>query len=414
MSSFSEPLAERLAPRIARDAHELLQVHLPGAGVRYRWADLLPGVIETALERALAQSELTRQDRGRLERAARRAARDWIPLHEVERACQILVSCLCRALWSSARPAECDAMLGLSRWAADRLPDVLGILRAAYVDQMRRLGGRRPDDDVIIGALLEGGEAVAIARAAGRVLPEPCALVALSCAQPPGRRGGFSFTAPPAAVLEALADDPAALCAPNWDASALVALVGIPAPAAAAPARWVRQTAERLLEGCARAYRGVFVAGMAIADARECAASAAREAVGTASFLARPDPPRRLAFREDVALEVLVAGESSLRRRLEARVAAVRARPDLWATLREIYRADLDRGRTARRLGIHRSTLDYRLDRIEQLTDVRPTSVHGILLFAAAQAAADAPADEALLAGAGDLSSARDDVPDAS
>jgi sugar diacid utilization regulator len=111
-----------------------------------------------------------------------------------------------------------------------------------------------------------------------------------------------------------------------------------------------------------------------------------------ALLLSRSDPARRVAFSEDVVVDVLAGSHAALQRRLSQRVAEVAARPDLWATLREFYRADLDRGRTARRLGIHRSTLDYRLNRIEQLTDASPSSVHGILLFTAALATAHLPA----------------------
>lgn len=381
----------RLVRRITREAQELLTSALPCAGARYDWPGLLPEVVTAALERAVALAELTPTDRHRLEHLARQAARDWVPLHELEHGCQIVVSSVCRALWGSAGPTDCDAMLGLSRWVADRLPDVLDTMRAAYIEEMRRLGMRRPDDDVIIGALLEGGEGLEIARAAGRELPEPCAVVALACAGPAVRYGAFSFTVPPAPVMEVLARDPAALCAPSWDKTALVALLALPRGPVGESVRWVRQTAQRLIDACCCAYGHPFVAGLAFAGTCASASQAVREAVDIASVLAHRDPPRRVAFREDVALEMAASTDAALRQRLAARVAAVRARPDLWATLREIYRADLDRGRTARRLGIHRSTLDYRLDRIEKLTGARPTSVHGILLFAAAQAAADQP-----------------------
>jgi sugar diacid utilization regulator len=121
--------------------------------------------------------------------------------------------------------------------------------------------------------------------------------------------------------------------------------------------------------------------------------------VDIAFVLACSGPPRRAAFSEEITLDVLVGSHAGMQRRLVERVADVAARPDLWATLREFYQADLDRGRTARRLGIHRSTLDYRLSRVEQLTGASPTSVQGILLFAAAHAAATAACAPASAAG---------------
>lgn len=376
-----------LVRMIAREAQEMLTSRLPAAGPRYSWADLLPAMIDAALDRATSLADLTPGDRCHLERAARQAARDWIPLHELERACQIITSCVYRGLWSRIDPTDCDAMLGLCQWAADKLPDVLATLRDAYIEEMRRLGERRPDDDVIIGTLLDGGDASEIAASAGRALPEPAGVVAVTCADPAGRGGGFSFTAPPGAAVNALPEGPQVFCAPSWDSSCLVALFGLTAGQPGASLRSVRQTAEGFLSACEFSYGHPFVAGMAVAWTISEAAQAAREAVDIAFLLARPDPVRRVAFPEDVTLEVLVGSSPTLRRKLAARVAGVRARPDLWATLREIYRADLDRGRTARRLGIHRSTLDYRLSRIQQLTDVCPTSVQGILLFTAAQAA---------------------------
>lgn len=382
-----------LVPPAACQARELICAHLPVAGSQYCWAELLPVMITTILERARPQADLTPGDRCRLESAARRAAHDWVPLHELERVAQIVADCVCRALWATAEPGRCDSMLGLSRWAADRLPEALGILRGAYIAEMRRLGTRRPDD-VIISALLDGGDVRAVARAAGRPLPEPCALIAIACAgngDGLAGPGAFSFTAPPDAVLAALAGVPGVVCAPNWDSSALIAMFGVPPGPVGASVRSVRLTAERAVAACESAHGRAFVAGLAVSAAAAGATSAAREAMDVAVLLARRDPARRVAFSEDAVADVLAGSHAALRRRLSARVAEVAVRPDLWATLREFYRADLDRGRTARRLGIHRSTLDYRLNRIEQLTDASPASVHGILLFTAALAITQSP-----------------------
>jgi PucR C-terminal helix-turn-helix domain len=386
-SLITRPGSGHLVRVIAGEAQEMLAGRLPAAGPRYPWAHLLPTMIATALDRAAALADLTPGDRCHLERAAQQAARDWIPLHELERACQIITSCVYRGLWSRIEPTDCDTMLGLCRWAADKLPGVLATLRDAYIEEMRRLGERRQDDNVIIGTMLDGGDASQIAASAGRALPEPCGVVAVACADPAGRGGGFTFTATPGAAVNALPEGPDVFCAPSWDSSSLVALFGLIAGQVGPSLRLVRQTAEDLLSACEFSYGRPFVAGMAVGWTLSEAAQAAREAVDIAFLLARPDPVRRAAFPEDVTVETLVGSSPALRRKLAARVAEVRARPDLWATLREIYRADLDRGRTARRLGIHRSTLDYRLSRIQQLTDICPTSVQGILLFTAAQAA---------------------------
>jgi hypothetical protein len=372
---------------IATQARELIVAGLPAAGRQYCWAELLPPVVKTILEQAVSRAALNDGNSGRLESAARRAARDWVPLHECERACEIVLGCVCKALWDAVEPGSCGAMLGLSRWAAEQLPHALAVLRAAYIDEMRRLGGRRRDDDIVIGALLDGADAPTIACAVGRPLPEPCAVFALTCADASDPGQGFSFTAPPDGVLDALSDDPGMFCAANQERSVLVAVFGIPRAPVGASVRAVRQRAKRAVDACVSAYGHTFVAGLAMSDTAAAAGRAAWEAVDVSAVLARSDRRCRVAFSEEITLDVLIGPHDELRRRLAERVADVASRPDLWGTLHELYQADLDRGRTARRLGIHRSTLDYRLNRVEQLAGISPTSVQGILLFAAASAA---------------------------
>lgn len=372
---------------VAVQAQESIAANLPAAGRRYCWPELLPSAITAVLELAIAQAELNSGSRGRLEAAARRAARDWVPLHECERVCEIVLGCVCKALWDTSEPGNCTVMLGLSRWAADKLSDALGVLRAAYIDEMRRLGGRRRDDDIVIGALLDGGDARAVARAVGRPLPEPCAVLALTCADRRGLGHGFSFPTPPGGVLDALSDVPGMLCAANWERSVLVAVIGIPPASVGASVRAVRQLAERAVDACESVYGRAFVAGLAMNDTAATVGQAAAEAVDIAAILAGSDRRCSVAFSEEITPDILVGSHDGLRRRLAERVADVASRPDLWETLRELYHADLDRGRTARRLGVHRSTLDYRLRRVEQLVGISPTSVQGIVLFAAARAA---------------------------
>lgn len=357
---------------------------LPAAGRQYCWPELLPSAVTAVLELAIDQAELNSGSIGRLEDAARRAARDWVPLHECERACEIVLGCVCKVLWETSEPGHCAVMLGLSRWAADTLPKALTVLRAAYFDELRRLSDRRREDDIVIGMLLDGRDARPIASAVGRPLPEPCAALAFTCAD---GGGSFSFATPPGAVLDALSDVPGVLCAANRERSVLVAIVGIPSASVGTSVRAVKQLAERAVDACESVYGHVFVAGLAMNDTAATVGQAAREAVDISAILAGSDRRCRVAFSEEITLDILVGSHDGLRQRLAERVADVASRPDLWATLRELYQADLDRGRTARRLGVHRSTLDYRLSRVEQLAGISPTSVQGILLFATARAA---------------------------
>jgi hypothetical protein len=177
-----------------------------------------------------------------------------------------MLGCVCKVIWETSEPGNCTAMLRLSRWAADKLPDALAVLRAAYIDEMRRLGGRRRDDDIVIGTLLDGGDARAVACAVGRPLQEPCAVLALTCADRRGPGQGFSFTTPPGGVLDALSDVPGMLCAANWERSVLVAVIGIPPASVGTSVRAVKQMAERAVDACESVYGHAFVAGLAMND----------------------------------------------------------------------------------------------------------------------------------------------------
>jgi hypothetical protein len=381
-----------VASRVAVQAHKLIAADLPAAGRQYCWSELLPSIVSRILEAAIARDGLGSDIRDLLAAAARHAARDWVPLHECERACEILLGCVCKTLWDAAEPGNCGVMLELSRWAADRLPDALALLRAAYIDEMRRLGSGRRDDGIVIDALLNGGDGQASARAVGRPLPEPCAVLALACADAGGPGQRFSFTAPPPGVLAALGGTPGTLCAVSWECSVLIAIVGTPAAPVGTCVRAIRKLAEEAADACAEACDRAFVAGLAMSDTAATAGRAVREAVDVSAVLARSGRRCGAAFSEEVALDILIGTHDGLRRRIAERIADVASRPDLWKTLDALYHADLDRGRTARQLGIHRSTLDYRLNRVEQLAGISPTSVQGIQLFAAARAATSSEA----------------------
>jgi hypothetical protein len=61
--------------------------------------------------------------------------------------------------------------------------------------------------------------------------------------------------------------------------------------------------------------------------------------------------------------------------------------PELRVTLEQFYANDLNKTRTATMLGIHRSTLEYRLARVQWLTGLHPDSTRGIQVLATALAA---------------------------
>ncbi|MCX5257813.1 helix-turn-helix domain-containing protein [Streptomyces canus] len=89
----------------------------------------------------------------------------------------------------------------------------------------------------------------------------------------------------------------------------------------------------------------------------------------------------------DVAVECAVANSPAVSRCLAALIEPVVTRPELMETLKALIEADGNRARAASELIIHRSTIDYRLQRIEQLTGHSPTSVGGMRTLCTALAA---------------------------
>ncbi|MFI1035472.1 PucR family transcriptional regulator [Streptomyces sp. NPDC020951] len=91
--------------------------------------------------------------------------------------------------------------------------------------------------------------------------------------------------------------------------------------------------------------------------------------------LKRPPGVHRL---DDVAVEHAVASCPEVSRHLAALIEPVVTRPELLQTLEALITADGNRARAAAELIIHRSTIDYRLRRIEELTGHSPTRVRGL------------------------------------
>ncbi|NGY63267.1 PucR family transcriptional regulator [Lentzea sp. NEAU-D13] len=79
----------------------------------------------------------------------------------------------------------------------------------------------------------------------------------------------------------------------------------------------------------------------------------------------------------DVLVEYAVTRHEHVTRSLVSILDPLRAHPVLWETLVALVDADLQRNQTARNLFVHRSTLDYRLQRIAGITGCDPTSGRG-------------------------------------
>ncbi|MGW4214733.1 PucR family transcriptional regulator [Lentzea sp. NPDC004789] len=97
----------------------------------------------------------------------------------------------------------------------------------------------------------------------------------------------------------------------------------------------------------------------------------------------------------DVLVEYAVMQDPSAVNHLAALIAPVLRQEVLHTTLKAFIAANGNRSRAAEALKIHRSTLDYRLSRIEQLTGCQPTNERGVQLLATAMATCAAPPENA-------------------
>lgn len=86
----------------------------------------------------------------------------------------------------------------------------------------------------------------------------------------------------------------------------------------------------------------------------------------------------------DVLVEYAVIRHEEIVEKLVAVVKPLRAHSVLWETLTALIDVDYNRNQAAKNLAIHRSTLDYRLQRIATVTGCDPTSGRGIQLLTTA------------------------------
>lgn len=86
----------------------------------------------------------------------------------------------------------------------------------------------------------------------------------------------------------------------------------------------------------------------------------------------------------DVLVEYAVMSNEQVRSDLAAVIRPLRAHPALWKTLTTFIECDHSKHKTARRLFVHRSTLDHRLRRVAAITGCDPSTGRGAYLLTAA------------------------------
>ncbi|MDQ0776099.1 hypothetical protein QF026_004565 [Streptomyces aurantiacus] len=113
-------------------------------------------------------------------------------------------------------------------------------------------------------------------------------------------------------------------------------------------------------------------------------------ALDRARRISRAAPLRRTSARlrphtmADVFVELAVADVPFVDAWLRTVARRLEPGPDLLRTLDAYYRHDMSRGSTAEALNVHPRTLDYRLRRVRELTDIDPGSTHGVRVLSTA------------------------------
>ena len=101
------------------------------------------------------------------------------------------------------------------------------------------------------------------------------------------------------------------------------------------------------------------------------------EAMRVLALARAADSPPGVYRRSDFLLEYAAARHDGVADDLVEIITPVMASTVLRTTLDALIRADFNRSRAAKALFVHRSTLDYRLRRIEEITGCNPVTVRG-------------------------------------
>lgn len=154
------------------------------------------------------------------------------------------------------------------------------------------------------------------------------------------------------------------------------AVILVPGAAGAAHAR-------RLIEDIGVLLGGPLSAGMADCEPGTVVAGYGEAAKLLALAMAAGREPGIYAI-DDFLMEYAAMRNPVVSERLLAIVRPLLSHAHLYQTLRAFIRYGHDRGRTAAELAIHRTTVDYRIRRITEITGHDPGSAKGGQLLAAA------------------------------
>lgn len=355
---------------------------VPAYGVlpREQLVDEFAGVVDVAV-RLFAAVVRTGEmpDDGELQvlgEAAGRRAEEGIPLSDLLATYHLGVSLIMDRLTDGAAPEDAADLVRIQRLLLAFLARVMSVAATGYLaasqESLRESHDARK---ALLDALLEGGDAAGVAARAGLVLPASYVVLALAIGPHPDE-------AEPGVDPVVAARRKLRRFRHQLDLSAPQALASLSAAGGVVLLPGREPGVETLVSELARA------AGVPVLAATDVAAP---DGVATAVGLARDvlDIARRggrtsgVVTLDDVLLRYQLSRPSAATARIAHRLAPLRSHPEVLRTLRHFVLDDeLNRRRTARRLGVHPNTVDYRLKRVQALTGLdtsRPADVQQLM-----------------------------------
>ncbi|MGK5529777.1 PucR family transcriptional regulator [Streptomyces sp. URMC 129] len=355
-------------------------------------------VVEATL-RALAEALRTGEPPSpdylaRIRASAAKRAEEGMPIEAVISAYHVGARACLDALFPAAGTTDAREAFAVQRLMLDHLGHIAAAVSAGYLDEHdAEQDEHSAARHALLAALLDGTDPDAHAARAGIVLPVTYLVLAVAVGPHPDERTrGVDASIAARRKVRRLREEldrrvgRGALLRLTADEG--LALVPHRTPHHAfGPDDWDWLTG--LVTGLAGASGAGIVAGVqpCAPSGVPAAARLARELRDVALTCRRPGGVYRLA---DLALEYQLSRPGPALDHLVALLEPVRERPDLLHTLRVFLDSDLNRRRTATRLGVHPNTVDYRLGRISALTGLDTAGSADLLTLCAAVIGLDA------------------------
>jgi hypothetical protein len=288
--------------------------------------------------------------------------------------CDVIGTTMIADFWSVAEDSDFMGLADFTRWQAEQLPRVKARIQASLADTLRdEMMGRK------------------VRREYAQALSMGVATWELATAAEVPRAFTYVVMVPivtSMAMQRSLLTAAEALDGDRWR---VLLCEGDPLPIIFLA---MAEEAELKNDGAAphmnsvndfyRALRARMGGGWAIATSyagpREKVPDALEEAREIAA-VARYSGSCGVITDEMVPLDKSIVSDHGLRDALCSVVAPLIEQSELADTLDLLYRFDLDRGRTANALGIHRRTLVHRLRRVADKTNLNPVSSRGVAVL---------------------------------